>query len=113
MYMNVKIPKDKFENIIITYLDRDVEPDYSWGPELHDFYREDIDKYGSYDFMVNDIASYSYFGNDKQLLIEPHLYERLTNLFGELWIPIFKRWFEYNSGLEVDDVFILGDGFLV
>jgi hypothetical protein len=103
--MNIKIRKDKFEKMVIKYLNRDVEPDYSWGPKLHDFYRDDIDRYGSYDFVINDIPSYSYVGEGKQLLIQPHLYERLTNLFGELWVPIFKKWFEDNSGLEVSDVF--------
>ena len=28
----------------------------------------------------------------------------LTSLFGDKWVPIFKRWFEDNSGLEVREI---------
>jgi hypothetical protein len=28
----------------------------------------------------------------------------LTSLFGDKWIPVFKEWFEYNSGLVVREI---------
>jgi len=108
--MNVKLPKERIINIITKYLDRDVEPDYSWGPELHDFYEEDVKRHGSFDFVINDKLSYSYLGGSGQfecqycLFIEDYLSNRLTNLFGNLWIPIFKEWFEINSGLKVTEM---------
>jgi hypothetical protein len=107
--MNVKLPKESLIKIITTYLDREVEPDYSWGPELYDFHREDVRRYGSFDFQINDKVSYSYGGENRFecqycLYIEDHLSDQLTNLFGNLWIPIFKEWFEMGSGLEVTEM---------
>jgi hypothetical protein len=29
---------------------------------------------------------------------------KLTSLFGDLWKPIFKQWFEENTGLEVKQI---------
>lgn len=30
--------------------------------------------------------------------------DKLTSLFGDLWIPVFKEWFEKNSKLEVHEM---------
>ena len=53
--MKVIITENRAEQVILKYLDKYIEPDYSWGPELHDFYKEDIERYGSYDFVINDL----------------------------------------------------------
>jgi hypothetical protein len=48
-------------------------------------------KYGG-----RDDSEYMYL-----LLLTPWLSEQLNSLFGSRWKPIFKEWFEKNSGLEV------------
>jgi hypothetical protein len=31
----------------------------------------------------------------------PWVYEQLDGLFGDMWKPIFIKWFEKNSGLKI------------
>jgi hypothetical protein len=102
--MKYIITESKAEDVILKYLDRYIEPDYSWGPELHSFYRKDVKQHGSYDFVINDRLAYSYWdgvGNDKLLEVMPWVYEQLDGLFGDMWKPIFIKWFEKNSGLKI------------
>ena len=102
--MKYLITENQAEKVILKYLDRFIEPDYSWGPELHDFYREDVKIHGSYDFLINDHLGYSYWdgdGNDKLLEVMPWVYEQLDGLFGNMWEGLFIDWFEKNSGLKV------------
>lgn len=102
--MKYLITESKAKEVILKFLDYYIEPDYSWGPELHDFYREDVEKYGSYDFLINDSLAYSYWDgnhNNKLLEVMPWVYNKLDGLFGDMWEPIFIEWFEKNSGLKV------------
>ena len=103
--MKVTINKSKIDSIILKYLDDNYYPDYNWGPELHKFYREDVKRHGSYDFLINDSLAYSYWDLDqnsnKLLEVMPWVYEKLDGLFGDYWEPIFIKWFEKNSGLPV------------
>jgi hypothetical protein len=104
--MKYIITESKAKDIILKYLDVNIEPDYSWGPELHDFYREDVERHGNYDFVINDRLAYSYWDGDgihKHLEIMPWVYEQLDGLFGGLWEDLFINWFEKNSGLKVDN----------
>jgi hypothetical protein len=103
--MRYIISESKAEEVILKYLDRHIEPDYSWGPELHDFYREDVEIHGNYDFVIDDLLSYSYWIEDDgkgRLEIMPRVYEQLDGLFGDMWEDLFIEWFEKNSGLRVD-----------
>jgi hypothetical protein len=103
--MKVIITENRAEQVILKYLDRYIEPDYSWGPELHDFYKEDIERYGSYDFVIDDTLSYSYWLEDDytgRLDVTPRVYNELDGLFGNMWEDLFVEWFEKNSGLKVD-----------
>ena len=103
--MKFLITESQSENIILNYLNQYIEPDYSWGPHLHDFYREDVERYGSYDFVINDVGSYRYtLEDDGRGLLEvfPSVYEELDSLFGDMWENIFIEWFEKNSGLKID-----------
>jgi len=101
------ITESKYEEVILNYLDKAVYPDYGWGPELHEFYKDEVDEYGGHDFYINYGVGYSYLGAYGEyeymylLLIQPWLGEQLNSLFGSRWKPIFKEWFEKNSGLEV------------
>jgi len=98
--MKYLITENKLNDVILKFLDFHIEPDYSWGPHLHDFYREDVERHGNYDFVINDRLAYSYW-DDKLLEIMPWVYDKLDGLFGNMWEPIFIEWFEKNSGLKV------------
>jgi hypothetical protein len=104
--MKVIISESKYEEGILNYLKANYYPDYNWGPELHSFYKEEVAKYGGIDFYINDQVGYEYRrGLNVSVL---HLYFRVTqplyNLFGFKWVPIFKTWFEENTGLKVNEV---------
>ena len=84
--------------------------DYNWGPKLHNLYKEEVKKYGIYEFSINDEYLYAYLGEWDgydylyTLVISQWVNKELTLLFGDKWIPVFKKWFEYNSGLEVREI---------
>jgi hypothetical protein len=110
--MKFIISESKLDSIIRSYLTDNVHPDYNWGPELHNFYQEDVKKYGMYDFLINDDVAYTYHGyqgyadSDEVeeigiLYIESWLANKLSMLFGNFWQLVFKDWFEVNSSLKV------------
>ena len=112
------LDQQEINNFIYQYLKEEFYPDYNWGPELHDFYKKEIEQYGIYDFLINDDPAYSYLGEWDgyeylyTLSIGKLVRDELTKLFGDKWIPIFKKWFEENSGLEVREI-DLNNKFLV
>jgi hypothetical protein len=101
---------EELNEFIYQYLTEEYHPDYGWGPELHDFYKEDVRIHGSYEFPINDRIGYAYLGEWDgydylhTLMIAEWLTNELTSLFGDKWIPVFKQWFEDNSGLEVREI---------
>jgi hypothetical protein len=102
--MKYIITESKMDGAIHSYLTNSVHPDYNWGPELHDFYRKDVKEHGGYEFEINDVVAYSYYNDNftyKTLIIEEWLVDKLSTLFGNFWQPVFKKWFEENSGLKV------------
>ena len=104
--MKYVITESKLNKVIYDYLTDMYYPDYKWGPELHDFYRKDVNKFGYYDFMIDDQTAYVYYGTydkDKEgkLEVTSWLSQDLTSVFWNLWIPIFIELFQENSGLEV------------
>ena len=76
----------------------------------HNLYKEEVKKYGIYEFSINDKYRYAYLGEWDgydylyTLVISKWANKELTSLFGDKWIPVFKKWFEYNSGLEVREI---------
>jgi hypothetical protein len=92
--------RQSLDNIIYDFLEEEYYPDYNWGPELFDFYREDVEKYGSVNFYINDNEEYTYY-DDGTLEIMRNISERLDSWFNDSWKPVFKKWFEEHSGLEV------------
>lgn len=114
MKTNYIISQDRLNNLIEKYLDKNFSPDYKWGQELHDFYRKDVNTFGSYSFTINDVVSYIYLKREPQtrairdkLTILPRVSDRLRDYFGEMWIPVFQKWFEKNSGLKVKEMLII------
>jgi len=92
--------KSSLENLIYEFLNDDFYPDYNWGPELFDFYREDVKDHGVIPFYINDSEAYVYY-DDGTLEIMPWVCEKLNEYFNDLWYSVFKSWFEENSGLKV------------
>jgi len=100
-YLNESVEgKSSLENLIYEFLNDDFYPDYNWGPELFDFYREDVKEHGVIPFYINDSEAYVYY-DDGTLEIMPWVCEKLNEYFNDLWYSVFKSWFEENSGLKV------------
>lgn len=99
---------DSMPDIIYNHLKKNFYPDYDWGPELHDFYREEIEQYGSIDFYIDDSVAFTFWkeygGLSNRLELQARVYIELNKIFGNLWEPIFKKWFEENSGLKVNAI---------
>ena len=107
------ISESRVHDVIIKYLNQYMYPDYDIGFELHDFYQEDVKKYGSYDFTINDEVAYTYWGEyggfKNRLEIEGWVFNDLNQKFGKRWIPIFKEWFEEKTGLQVNRMLLPGE----
>ena len=107
------------DELIYEYLKEELYPDFTnpWGPEeypTHNYYKKNVNNYGMHTFQINGIEAYSYFGEFDGydylylLSINRWVVNELTSIFGDKWIPTFKRWFEENSGLEVREINIEG-----
>ena len=95
--------RQSLDEIIYNFLKDEYYPDYNWGPELFDFYREDVEEYGSIAFYINDSEGYIYY-DDGTLEVLPWVSERLDSWFNNSWQSVFKKWFEENSGLKVNRI---------
>ena len=108
--MKYLITESKIKQIILDYLNDNVSPDYDWGPDLYKFYRNEIKKYNSYSFPINDEEAYTFYGeyaSHKNVLeISEWLSNKLTALFGDNWQPVFNDWFEERSGLKIGTTII-------
>ena len=119
--MKYIITESKLESAIISYLDENFYPDYGWS--YPDVYQRDVEQYGDVNFFINDQDSYIYYGcnADNEIINGPeddHLYnykcpllsiyprisQQLNSLFGDIWKPVFKKWFEENTGLIVNQI---------
>jgi hypothetical protein len=122
--MKYIITESKLERAIISYLDENFIPDYGWSNP--DVYQTTVKQYGDCDFFINDQDSYIYYGcnarggsnTDKYfgpnghlhsfecplLSIYPSVSQQLNNYFGDMWKPIFKKWFEENTKLIVNQI---------
>jgi hypothetical protein len=119
--MKYIITESKLESAIISYLDENFYPDYGW----HDSYQEYVDRWGDNVFFINDVESYIYYGCNANggpedeffadyghlhnfecplLSIYPAVSQQLNSYFGNMWKPVFKKWFEENTGLIVNQI---------
>jgi hypothetical protein len=108
---------EELDEFIYKYLKENLYPDYNWSPEdepLKQQIKRNIKSYGTQTFYIDDVDAYSYFGEWDGydylylVVINKWVIEELTSLFGDKWIPTFKRWFEDNSGLEVKEIDLEG-----
>jgi hypothetical protein len=124
--MKVIITENRINQIIRKYLDDTFYPDYGWNENTrHGSYQEDVDRYGDVVFFIDDQDTYIYFGCNANagpedeyfagygylhnyecplLLVYPRESEMLTRMFGDRWLPVFKKWFENNTKLEVAQI---------
>ena len=114
--MKVIITESKYEEGILNFIKSNFYPDYDWGAHLHTFYKQEVETYGEIEFFIDDVTAYEYYmeypklGSDRVLRIYSVVSQTLNMMFGERWVPIFKKWFEENSGLMVDFVHVTTDG---
>ena len=102
--MKFIISENKIDSLIHNYLIDFYTPDYGWGPELFDFYKEEVKNHGYVNFFINDIPEFTYYDavwNKKKLEIDNKLTSELNKLFGRHWVTPFVKWFEENTNLEV------------
>jgi hypothetical protein len=99
--MKYIISESKLESFIREYLNTNMRPDNSFMPDLH-WTGGKARIYGKYTFIVNHSLAYSYING--VLYIQNWLVDKLNGLFGTLWQPIFKTWFEDITSLEVEGV---------
>lgn len=95
--------RQSLDEIIYDFLEDEYYPDYNWGPELFDFYKNDVKNHGSVSFYINDDEGYTYYDHGT-LEIMPFVSERLDEWFNDSWLHIFTKWFEEHSGLKVKRV---------
>ena len=95
------ITESQLDNLIIKFFDEDYYPDYGW--EDASFYEKELESYEDYNFYINDNLAYTYF-DDGSMEINKWLIDDLNTRFGDRWKPLFKRWFEMNTGLTVYDM---------
>lgn len=118
--MKYIITESRLEKAITEYLDKEFIPDYGWYENMRTAgtYQDDVDKWGELVFFINDIESYVYYGCNEffadyghlhnyecpLLSIYPAVSQKLSSYFGDMWKPIFKKWFEKNTGLTVNQI---------
>ena len=125
--MKVVITESRLESLIIDYLNDSYYPDYGWkGNSKSDIgYQDEVDRWGDIVFFIDDVESYFYYGCNANagpedeffapyghlhnyqcplLSINPNISKSLTTMFGDRWLPVFKKWFENNTGLEVAQI---------
>ena len=108
--MKFIISENKINQIILNYLNDNIKPEPNyygriWGQDYHEQNRRDVRQFNHVTFSVNDEDAFTFYkeySTAKNVLsISPWLSDNLTSLFNDKWLPIFKEWFERNSGLKV------------
>ena len=104
--MKYLIDKQRLDDLILEYISEEYVPDYGWGDWYN--YKEDIDIWGEVEFYVNDVSRYSYYksfkGYNNILVIRKGIVDKLTDMFGNLWVPVFANWFSENTSLPIQSV---------
>ena len=106
---------DSINEYVYKYLDENAYPDYGWSSP--DYYKEEVDRFGSMPFYVNDRLTFvysdfkktEYENGYKKLEVYHWLYDEMEDLFSINeddigWVKIIANWFENNTGLKVDVV---------
>lgn len=107
----------KLDNAIYEYIDEMYKPNFTdgekeqWGPETYKFFQIELDMIGYFVLYRDGKPSYRFFRNKyfkdakyNTLLILPDIEQELDQLFGDIWKPIFIKWFEYGTGVKVESL---------
>ena len=104
--MKYQIDKQRLNDLILEYISDEYVPDYGWGDQ--NYYKEGIQNFGEVEFYINDYISFVYkdrfMGHEKILLIRGEIANRLTLMFSNLWVPVFKKWVMDNTGIKINVV---------
>lgn len=118
IFMKLIISESKINDLIRKYLFKDYMPDVFFLFDIEtpedrsNFFNDEVDKYGSYDFDINHKDAWTYFGewDGYDYMYHLKMGEKVENelnaLFGDKWVPIFKGWFEEITGLEVREMVV-------
>lgn len=107
--MKYIITESRIKDAIVKFLDIHYVPDDGWRKKI---IYDELNSYGYTDFWVNGDLPYSYFmrypgRNPHTLELVKKMSDQLFSFFGNLWIPIFKDWFEQNTGLMVKEIYLM------
>ena len=112
--MKYIITESRLEKAIMEYLDKEFIPDYGWYEnDRAGTYQDDVDSYIYYGCNANGgpedeffFSSYGHLHNYECPLLQvyPAVSQQLSDYFGDMWKPIFKKWFEENTGLTVNQI---------
>ena len=109
--MKYIITENRLESFITSEFDKDLTPTGGWSShskikkELRGF-SEDMPFYYDKDFYTdladNDSDEFmSYFKKYKIVALQHSIYNKYSMMFGDIWEPVFIKWFEEHSGLPV------------
>jgi hypothetical protein len=116
--MKIIITESKIRDIITKYLDKhyDMDSFHLFNIEspldARRYFNSEVDKYGSFDFDNNNHTFCTYYGEWDgydymyHLKVDTHFSEELNSLYNDVWIPVFKDWFEKKTGLEVREMVV-------
>jgi len=105
--MKYIISESQRDSFIYNYLENNYSPDYAWGTDFHGFYKEYFEKHQMREFVSENQPVFVYYNwRQPTLKIFYEVGEELTNLFGDLWRPVFKKWFIDNTGHPVSNLVI-------
>lgn len=123
-YIITKQQEEKLESIIIEQLNSKLTPFGGWNPkkykedlnhpfsdseifisleDLGDDEDRDADQYEHIFYSRCDNPNYEYEGNGDcpEVVLDSLKWNFFQSMFGDIWQPIFLKWFEKNSKLPV------------
>lgn len=115
-YIITESQNKKLHSLIVSYFDTHLTPFDGWdddivervneGKEFFFWLDEDGDETMWYSACDNaDLPEELVLKNECPLVTIPETqYDTLNDLFGNIWIPLFKVWFESKTGLEINNV---------
>ena len=112
--MKFVISESRLDSLIYDYISSNFKPDFAWQEPA--WYKKEAKRWGYiiFDYELRPAFKYYYHDNPlidkpKTLLVRDWLVKRLDELFGNKWEPIFVKWFEDNTGLDVVHLVDTGD----
>lgn len=120
IYIITEKQNERFQDLILSYLDSNFTPYVGW--DTPEGYMKELDTSGdelffhtveSEGFGEDDHMWYSLHSNPNATVpkeVSPLItlpsskYDSLDNFFGDFWKPVFKKWFENNTGLPLKTI---------